>query len=326
MERARWVLTETESDASLRGLCAVDADTVWACGSNGTVLHTSDGGVRWRKMTVPGPNLELRDVFALDDRTAFVLSVTKPACILRTTDGGRRWEEVYRSPHADAFLDSFAFFDRKRGCVFGDPIDGTFVVVRTEDGGRTWVDVPADQLPPATEGEAAFAASGTCIVTHGEQHAWIATGGLTTRVLCSDDGGKSWIAAHTPMLDGAPTTGIYSVAFRDAEHGVVVGGDYTTPKATKRNAAFTENGGLTWTLVEEAVAPRGHRAAVAYIPRRAHSLVTVGRAGSDYSDDDGRTWHSLGGMGFFAVAFAPSGEGWAAGSEGRIARLDFDWR
>ena len=81
--------------------------------------------------------------------------------------------------------------------------------------------------------EAAFAASGTCVVSHGAQHAWIGTGGKSTRVLRSVDGGASWTASAAPMLSGKNTTGIYSVAFRDAQHGVVVGGDYTTPEAAE---------------------------------------------------------------------------------------------
>ena len=321
----------TGSSASLRGISVVDENVVWASGTNGTVLRTTDAGQTWTNIHPPA-EMDFRDIHAFDAETAFVMSITQPAAILRTTNGGESWEEVYRSSDPDAFFDSFTFFDRERACLFGDPTDGTFLVLRTRDGGNSWNRVPAADLPAPLEGEAAFAASGTCVASTGDGHAWIGTGGHASRVLATEDGGATWRAAATPMHPGdrdTSTTGIYSIAFRDARHGVIVGGDYTKPDAIERNAAVTDDGGLTWTLASEA--PHGYRSAVAYVPGREHTLVAVGRAGSDYSEDGGRTWHSLGDVGYYALGFAPASSraaksrkwatGWAVGSEGRIARL-----
>jgi photosystem II stability/assembly factor-like uncharacterized protein len=44
-------------------------------------------------------------------------------------------------------------------------------------------------------------------------------------ILLTDDGGRSWAVATTPLPAG-PSAGIFSVAFRDAKAGIVVGGDY----------------------------------------------------------------------------------------------------
>ncbi len=339
MRTARFEPVEdTGSTASLRGLCVVDRDVVWASGTNGAVLRSVDGGASWTNVH-PESEMDFRDVESFDADVAFVMSITKPAAILRTFDGGATWDEVYRSPNPDAFFDSLAFFDRERGCVFGDPMDGAFVVLRTADGGDTWQRVPAADLPTPCEGEAAFAASGTCIATVGAAHAWIGTGGLASRVLVSGDGGATWSAAATPMQVPAPasgptepdtapspTQGIYSVAFRDERHGVVVGGDFTRPEVGDRNAAITRDGGRTWVSAVER--PHGYRSAVAWVPDRENTLVAVGRAGADYSEDGGRTWSALGKLGFYAIDFAPGVDGshpvgWAVGANGRIARLAF---
>ncbi len=317
ISRAHWLPVTTGSSATLRGVHAVDGDTVWATGSDGTVLRTIDGGRSWTNFSV-GPGLEVRDVHAFDAQTAYVLVVTEPASILRTTDGGKTWEELYRSPHEEAFLDSFTFLDRQRAIVFGDPIDGRFLVLTTGDGGRKWTS--ADPIPAARAGEAAFAASGTCVVSVGES-AWIGTGGMASRVLRSTDGGRSWEATSSSMISGEPTTGIYSVAFRDTKHGVLVGGDYTKPDEAYRNAAYTSDGGNTWTGVVDGSQPRGQRAAVAWGPGRRHTLITVGSSGTDYSLDGGRTWAPLSEKGYFALSFAPTAEGWAVGAGGRAARL-----
>lgn len=318
--RAHWQPVATGSGATLRGVHAVEGNTVWATGSDGTVLRTTDGGRSWSSFSV-GAGLDIRDVHAFDARTAYVLVVTEPASILRTTDGAKTWEELYRSPHEKAFFDSFTFLDRQRAIIFGDPIDGTFLVLTTEDGGKTWIS--ADTIPSAGAGEAAFAASGTCVVSLGDR-AWIGTGGMASRVLLSTDGGRSWAAKATSMISGEPTTGIYSVAFRDADHGVLVGGDYTKPDVADRNAAFTLDGGTTWMSVLDGSQPRGQRAAVAWVPGRRDTLLTVGRSGTDYSVDGGRTWAPLSDAGYYALSFAPTGEGWAVGAGGRAARLVYE--
>jgi len=54
------------------------------------------------------------------------------------------------------------------------------------------------------------------------------------------------------------------VAFRDALHGVVVGGDYQQESAAVDNAAWTSDGGATWTLVKGR-GLSGFRSVVAFV-------------------------------------------------------------
>ena len=42
--------------------------------------------------------------------------------------------------------------------------------------------------------------------------------------------------------------GIFSIAFRDTQHGVIAGGDCQYPNDDGPNLAFTEDGGKTWKL------------------------------------------------------------------------------
>src|SRR5262249_55077228 len=59
----------------LRGVSAVSARTAWASGANGTVLRTVDGGRTWQQLRVAGAeSLDFRDVDAISDRVAYVLS------------------------------------------------------------------------------------------------------------------------------------------------------------------------------------------------------------------------------------------------------------
>jgi photosystem II stability/assembly factor-like uncharacterized protein len=305
----------------LRGVSAVSPRVAWASGANGAVLRTTDGGRAWRLRPVPGgENLDFRDVDAWSDRVAYALSIGpgEASRIYKTSDGGGHWELQFGNTDPKVFLDAMAFRDETTGFAFSDSVDGQFVILTTTSGGRTWERVPQERLPPALPGEGAFAASGTNVAVFGPDHVWIGT--TAARVLRSGDRGRTWTAAPTPIAAGA-TAGIFSVAFRDTRHGVAVGGDYKKESEAKDNAAFTSDGGATWTLVKDH-GLSGFRSVVAWVPGAERSLLAIGPSGADWSSDDGHTWVPLGLPGFDTLAFAPDGHvGWVAGQEGRISKL-----
>jgi photosystem II stability/assembly factor-like uncharacterized protein len=328
----QWELQTSGVQARLRGVSAVSDRVAWASGADSTVLRTTDGGASWKKLTVTADVLDFRDIDAIDDHTAYVLSIGNgPASrIYKTTDTGATWSLQFKNDDPKAFYDAMSFWDSNHGIVIGDSIDGQFCIMTTENGGRTWVRVAANGLPAALENEGAFAASGTNIALFGKSHAWIGTGaGAKARVLRTTDRGRTWKIAETPLIAGA-SAGIFSVAFRDAKNGVIVGGDYRKENEAVDNLAVTSDGGATWTLVKGL---SGFRSAVAYIPSAQSrsqtgsmlgSLVAVGPTGTDYSTDDGRTWTALAGPGFDTLSFTHGRPiAFAAGARGSIGRLTF---
>ncbi|HEV7397122.1 MAG TPA: YCF48-related protein [Pyrinomonadaceae bacterium] len=319
-----WTSQTSGVNARLRGVSAVSAHVAWASGSGNTVLRTSDGGATWQKLVVSTDRLDFRDIDAIDERIAYVLSIGNGAAsrIYKTTDAGRTWNLQFQATDEKVFLDAMSFWDEDHGLVIGDAVDGQFYILRTENGGRTWARVPPAGLPAALENEGAFAASGTNIAAFGKAHAWIGTGAANkARVLRTTDGGRSWKIAEAPIVSGA-SAGIFSIAFRDAKHGVVVGGDYKKEKESGNNLALTSDGGVTWTLGSGL---SGFRSAVAYQPRvGAATLIAVGPSGADYSTDDGRTWRALEGRGYDTFSFVRDGSiGWGAGADGGLANMLF---
>lgn len=307
----------------LRGLSAVSSRIAWASGAGGTVLRTTDAGNTWQQRVIPDADaLDFRDIDAISDRIAFALSIGPgdASRIYRTDDGGEHWQLQFINRDPQIFLDAMAFASADRGFVVGDAVDGAFVVLGTENGGREWKRLPGDRLPVALAGEGAFAASGTNVAVRGRARVWIATG--ASRVLRSIDGGRSWAIAKTPLLSGE-SAGIFSIAFRDDRHGVIVGGDYRREQTAGANAAITGDGGLTWTLASHGVG--GYRSVVAWVPGTAASFVAAGPSGMDVSDDNGRTWRPTAAAGFDTVSFAPGRVGWAAGAAGRMAHLEAQW-
>ena len=315
-----WTVQTSGVTARLRGVSAVSERVAWVSGSGSTVLRTMDGGQSWQKLSATTDVLDFRDIDAIDAQTAYVLGAGNgPASrIYKTTDAGKTWAMQLKNEDPKAFLDAMSFWDVDHGIVFGDSVDGQFYILTTNDGGRIWSRVPADKLPPALENEGAFAASGTNIALFGKSDAWIGTGASArSRVLRTIDGGRSWQISDTPLASGQ-SAGIFSIAFRDAKHGVIAGGDYRKEGEAVDNLAVTSDGGVTWTLVNGL---SGFRSVVAYVPG-TKTLIALGPSGGDYSTDDGQTWTTLTGPGFDTFSFVPhKSRGWGSGANGSIGRL-----
>ncbi|HEY0375547.1 MAG TPA: hypothetical protein VGC87_01165 [Pyrinomonadaceae bacterium] len=327
--RAEWVTQPSGTSVRLRGVSAVNSRVAWASGDKGTFARTIDGGRTWTASTVPGAaELDFRDVDAFDAETAYLLSIGEgdKSRIYKTTDGGRRWELQFKSARAAAFFDSMAFWDRDHGIAVSDPVGGRFLIIQTSDGGRTWEETPVEGMPPALEGEGAFAASGTCVAVEGRTNVWFATGGPNgARVFRSTDRGRTWAAAATPIVSGK-NAGVFSITFWDASRGVVVGGDYTKEGEAGSNAAVTTDGGRTWAAIK-GPGPNGYRSCVVFVPgtgaRGTPTLFAVGPNGSEYSTDGGQTWTSIGTGGYHSADFAgKKNAGWAVGERGVIAKYN----
>jgi photosystem II stability/assembly factor-like uncharacterized protein len=323
LAQASWSWTPQQSGTTerFRGVSAVSDKVAWASGNRGTVVRTIDGGTTWTVRPVPGAEaLDFRDIEAFDASTAYVLSIGPG---YKTTDGGGVWALQFTNPDPRAFYDAIAFWDAKTGLAFGDPVDGKFTVIRTSDGGRTWTHIPPAALPDALPDEGAFAASGTCLVVGSPRSAWFGTGGASrARVFRSTDMGLTWSVADTPIVAGNASSGIFSLAFSDALHGLAVGGDYRKERESSDNLVRTTDGGRTWTLVG-STRLRGFRSAVAFVPgSKNQGVFAVGPGGADYSRDGGVTWTPIGDQGFHAFRISSGrNAAWGVGEKGSISRL-----
>jgi photosystem II stability/assembly factor-like uncharacterized protein len=331
----------------------VDSRVVWAAGTGGTYVVTTDGGEHWKAAVVPGAEaLQFRDVYAVSDKIAYLLSIgnnTTDFHIYKTFDGGATWTIEFTNQLANAFYDCFAFWSPNRGIAHSDSVNGVFPDLRTVDGTK-WQSI-ANRMPPALMGEASFAASGTCATTQGFFNAWIVTGATSVaRVLATRDGGQSWNAYDTPLAS-SPSGGAVSVAFRDPWHGIVGGGDLAVNNLA--DAATSSDGGKTWTLTNKPPV-QGTIFCLTYIQGNRGSDEGGDDGGFPFSDgkhfgdhertvvittetapdfasgeaawtpDEGQTWNVLPGVsGFWAVAFADKDSGWFVGNNGQILKISF---
>ncbi len=108
---------------SFSQICAVSADTAWACmykvsGSNPQgVYYTTNGGTTW---------------------------VNQPTAVFTSSS---------------SFPDWIYFWDANNGIVVGDPVNNYFQIYTTSDGGTTWVALPNSQMPVVLSGETGYTAN-----------------------------------------------------------------------------------------------------------------------------------------------------------------------
>ncbi|KAI0389187.1 oxidoreductase [Xylariaceae sp. FL0594] len=358
------LLNHTASTARFRGLSPVSELVAWVSGTNGTVLKTEDGGSTFlsvgpstadTKDETPVSWLEFRDIQAFSATHAVILSIGpgSDSRVYFTVDGGKNWVRSFTNREAGAFYDCFAFDGHGgkgiHGLAMSDPVDGKFRLIETFDSGATWkiVDYAQEKrrMPPAKEGEAGFAASGTCIATDARGRWYMATGGAGPdgRIFRSEDDGRDWAVSANSTIPGSASGGVFSVQFLDEHRGIAVGGDFENPTGSKDNAAFSTDGGKTWQPSTKF--PAGYRSGSAWVvsgPKESCSgggdekklrdmALAVGPTGSDFTLDAGRTWQKFDDGSFDSVACVPAkgkakgkGKGrvcWASGQGGRVGKL-----
>ena len=333
--------------ASLRGVSAPGDDVVWASGSQGVVLRSLDRGILFRRVDPPGASeLDFRMLWAFDDQHAWAGSAGPGAAsrLFETLDGGKTWAERLVNQDPEGFWDALAFWDEQHGVLVGDAVDGFLTVMVTDDGGKTWARVPESALPespsmipllalaadsadsassPEAFGEVCFAASNRSLALGADGLAWIGTGGSVARVWRSADWGRTWVAADTPLRQGNPAAGVFAVAFRDALHGVVVGGNYEAPNDGEKSAAWTADGGASWRLMKGQ--PAGYRSAVAPLVGGKSGWIAVGTSGVSLAHRDVGPWTNLPSQALNAISVDPGGQhAYAVGPRGHFALMVLD--
>ena len=272
---------------SIRGLSVVDDHIAWVSGSKGNIGTSMDGGKTWAWQQVKGyEKLDFRDIEAFNASEAVIMSSGTPAVILKTSDGGASWQEKYRNADSVYFLDAMDFVDKKRGFIMGDPINGKFLILETKNGGETWQEMP--NAPAALEGEAAFAASGTCLRAD-KNGISIVTGGSHSRELSySFEPPRVWLTRDLQILHGQQSQGAFSIAGPTLK--VIVGGDYAKPARNDSVAEYYSYNGTYagGSSLLSATTPLGFQSSVEYI--KGDIYVSTGTPGSSISTDGGKTW------------------------------------
>lgn len=332
-----WVMESSGTTAGLRGIHSVGNGSVaWASGTGGTILRTEDAGYLWQRCAIPtdAANLDFRGIWAWDENTAIVMSSGpgNQSRIYKTTDGCAHWTLLFTNPDKEGFWDAMVFEDRQLGSLLGDSVKGRIVYFTTTNGGKRWTRDKAPGLEADNGVTGAFAASNSALLSGkraptlfgsvgGYIYAVQTTGTISFPMTPGTpvEMHEQWTRTATPLSGSNGTSGIFSLGYQGNPFGygytlVAVGGDYTKPDDSTGTAAWSADGGKTWTAATKP--PHGFRSAVAW-DAAAKAWIAAGTNGSDVSYDDGRTWAALDNGNWNALSLP-----YIVGPNGRIARLD----
>lgn len=314
---AQWVKQVSGTDASFRSIHAISKKVVWAGGSKGTVLRTTNAGATWQVIKVSGAEkLDFRDIYGVSEKVAYIMSAglaeEGAAKVFKTSDGGNTWKVVLEYKDKGAFFDSMDFWNEKEGILIGDPIDDKPFILRTLDAGNTWQRINKEKLPPVLEGEASFASSGTCVAVQPNGRAWLNT---QSRIFFTSDKGETWQVYQTPFKKGQ-TAGIFGLHFWNENQGIAVGGDYKNDKEKIDNVAITHDAGKTWEFLPTAK-PDGLKESGWRLPNK--SLLLVGTSGTSLLGEDKPEWKAIDTESFHAISCFKDAC-WAIGGKGNLAK------
>lgn len=319
-----------QSKISFRGLSVVDDQTIWASGSRGTVALSTDGGKKFRYTQLKGyEKSDFRDIEAFDSKCAIVMSSGTPAYVLKTTDGGQTWKEVYQNSDSACFLDALDFWDKKRGMIIGDPVNGHFVLLKTNDGGETWMQLDTSVSPAAVKGEAVFAASGTSLRCWGDHNIVFVSGGAESALLYQLKKTTHWERSSIPISKGQSGRGAFSVlpfADKSAQQFFLVsGGDYMKDTLAENNFAIYRPEAQLWSEPGGIYALNGYRSCIEEVAKNV--VISCGTTGVDLAIVDlngviAGKWKLISDESFHVVRKAKKGKAvFLAGSKGKIGKL-----
>ena len=310
------------SESTFRSIQVLNDSCVWVAGTNGNYCYSNNGGEKWHKGVVPGAEkLDFRDLYVFSKDHVLLMSCGngQDSRIYVTKNGGKTWEMTNKNNYEKAFYNGVDFWDNKNGILTSDAIDSKPYILITDNGGESWYRLQPNNIPDLKNGEYAFAASGTGIITRGDSEVWIATGGMFSRIYYSKDKGKNWSVYNTPIIQGTSTEGIYSFYIDDKNRAICVGGNYKEVEACNGNVIISSNSGKTWNLA----AGEGTVAFKECVKQLKQGVwIITGPSGTSISNDDGENWVEIDKRAFHTMDYdSRSKTGFLAGDKGQVVKF-----
>ena len=297
----------------LFSICFSNPEMGWACGRNGTIIHTRDGGSSWQLQksktdytlsaitfisdkegwaagdqgtilfTRDGGNTWTRqdcpvsNFFLMDVCFVSPLKgwiVTERTHILATVDGGQNW--TIQHEDRDYILKSISFADDLNGWAAGE----YGYVYHTSDGGVSW-NKQAGHFDISDEtGDMVGDPYLYDIVAVDPNTAWAA--GIDGRVIKTTDGGETW----APITVGLPDTdqALYFCIAKYGNNGIIIGGDGIV--------LASEDNGSSWAR-PEFQPDAGYGWFYDITPSDSNSYIAVGWGGSIYRKQGKSVWKKI---------------------------------
>jgi photosystem II stability/assembly factor-like uncharacterized protein len=143
-----WSQQNSNTTNQLNSISTMPSYRVWACGNNGTVLKTTNGGINWMNVSGNGiptslnlENIFMHKMFIWPPNNSYVYATgtdSSSSYIYMTTNDGLNWNKVLTVTGQDARINGIWFRDTTTGFAEGEPVAGRWSFWKTTDRGLTW--------------------------------------------------------------------------------------------------------------------------------------------------------------------------------------------
>ncbi|MCE1164395.1 MAG: YCF48-related protein [Bacteroidetes bacterium] len=229
---SNWGTQFVSSNETFRSISMIDANNGWVSGTGGAVYKTSNGGLNWVSVTLPGSGST--DVFVkvifMDLNNGYVFDEEQNAdgTLWKTTNGGLNWTRIIMPDTANygATFSSASFINVNTGwavCWQNRPY-------KTTNGGLNWT--------IQTNTPSMFGWSTNDIKMVNENTGYIC--GNSGRLWKTSNGGVRWDSIITPYTVSGIAAGYTKSVWFNGNLGWLFAGTGI--------AIRTTNGGISWTL------------------------------------------------------------------------------
>jgi len=174
-------------------------------GDRGKIYFTNDAAKTWKVIDSKTKNA-LASVSFSDDRTGWIAG--QDGVILHSADGGKTWEPQVSG--VNKYLLAVDFFDATNGVAVG----ADSAVIITVDGGKRWTKSPF-KLPSDFEEDSDISEEFNLSTVKIMDAKHICIAGDGGRIFITEDTGKTWIDAKSPLYDEEMMEGkiLYSMTY-----------------------------------------------------------------------------------------------------------------
>jgi len=231
-----WVQQTSGVVSNLQGVSFVNTTSGFVCGTNNTVLKTTNGGTNWSTVTTAtiGTPLNFKDVCFTNATTGWLLADF--GVVLKTTDAGLTWSPCNTSNLTPGGTwDKMHFADLNNGFITGIA-NFSVLVAKTSDGGATWSNVPFTTSVSAITGIQSIGTNSVMIAAD-------------SKVYYSANSGSTWSVSTAITSTNSSLGELKAFDFSSA---------YVTNRTNGNNVVYRSNIFQTWNTSTSGLTGGGY--------------------------------------------------------------------
>ena len=314
---SQWTMVDIPTKASFRALKS-HGTQIWASGTQGTVIHSTDAGKTWTsQQVINAEKLDFRDLAIISNDEIMLMSAGPSeegkAILYRTSDSGKNWDEIYRINEAGYFFDCLHWdAHKKQAWLLSDPINQHLTLFAYDKKGFTLID--PNSSPSLQPKEAFFAASGSSMLQVYDQLFLVGGGADSINIYHYDLGKKTW-KINKPGIASGEAKGYFSIGAKNKKEFWAVGGDYRKLHELSIPIITTVDGGAHWKALTNT--PTLYMEKVIWA--KPYWIIT-GPSQSVAYHEKKRIWRNLGNTSFHNI-IQVGDTIWGIGAKGQLGYI-----